>query len=151
MLTNQEIAYIRQVNRRYTQVLGVLSKQTMGTSLTWPQARILIEIGVHHLRTPMALARCLQLDKSYASRLIQQLVKKGILAKSRSRQDSRSVELSLTATGQQVFAQIDQESNQLIKGLLQGLSPQDQRAYLHSVQTIDRLLFQERSKEHVGN
>ena len=63
MLTDQEIDSIRAFNRHYTQVLGVLNKRTFDTDLTWPEGRILIEVAVNHLDTPMAVTRALHLHK----------------------------------------------------------------------------------------
>ncbi|HJA46276.1 MAG TPA: MarR family winged helix-turn-helix transcriptional regulator [Candidatus Limosilactobacillus excrementigallinarum] len=141
MLSKNEIENIRAFNRQYTQVLGVLNKRTFDTDLTWPEGRILIEVGVNHLDTPMAVAKALKLDKSYASRTIKKLVDKKILKKTPSTTDSRSINISLTKYGEKVFYDINQKSNDLIKKMIEDLSPAEQDKYFESIQTINSLLF----------
>ena len=138
MLTDQEIDSIRAFNRHYTQVLGVLNKRTFDTDLTWPEGRILIEVAVNHLDTPMAVTRALHLDKSYASRTIKRLTDKGILQKT---PDSRSINISLTEHGRAVFEDINQKSNDLIKKMIEDLSPAEQEEYFQSIEAINKLLF----------
>ncbi|WP_283583682.1 MarR family winged helix-turn-helix transcriptional regulator [Limosilactobacillus difficilis] len=141
MLDKQQIAEIRDFNRQYTRALGVFNRKIFGTDLSWADARIIVEIGINHLNSPSLLARKLNIDKSYVSRIINKLVKKGFLTKTASVQDSRAVELHFTAAGQQLFKQINERSNDLIDEIIKGLTDQEQREFWHSVQTANRLLF----------
>lgn len=151
MLSAQQINAIRAFNRQYTQVWGVLNKRTFGTDLTWPEGRILIEIGVNHLNTPMKIANRLQLDRSYTSRLINKLVKKEIVVKTPSATDSRSVNLTLTADGRRLFNDVNQKSNELIQDLLQHLSPLEQEQYFNNIMEINRLLFKEGTRHEMAD
>ena len=151
MLTNQEINYIRSFNRHYTQVLGVLNKRTFDTNLTWPEGRILIEVAVNHLNTPIAISKALKMDKSYVSRTVKHLEAKNILVKKLSPTDSRSVNLFLTKYGQDVFRDINSKSNNLIKDMIVKLSPAEQEEFLKSIHKINDLLFRERENNNVGN
>jgi DNA-binding MarR family transcriptional regulator len=146
MLTEEQINRIRAFNRHYTQVLGVLNKRTFDTNLTWPEGRILLEVGINHLATPMAVANQLQLDKSYASRIIKRLTDKGLIAKRPSPTDSRSINISLTDQGWHVFDDINQKSNLLIEGLISDLSAKEQDQYWKSIMTINRLIFKNGGK-----
>ncbi|WP_267202660.1 MarR family winged helix-turn-helix transcriptional regulator [Limosilactobacillus kribbianus] len=141
MLSEQQINEVRAFNRHYTQVLGVLNKRTFDTKLTWPEGRILLEIGINHLSTPMMVANRLQLDKSYASRTIKRLTDKGLIAKTPSPTDSRSVNIALTDKGQVVCDDINQKSNLLIEGLIGDLSEEEQERYFKCIMTINQLLF----------
>lgn len=141
MLSEQQINEVRAFNRHYTQVLGVLNKRTFDTKLTWPEGRILLEIGINHLSTPMMVANRLQLDKSYASRTIKRLTDKGLIAKAPSPTDSRSVNIALTDKGQVVCDDINQKSNLLIEGLISDLSEEEQERYFKCIMTINQLLF----------
>ncbi|MCH3921865.1 MarR family winged helix-turn-helix transcriptional regulator [Limosilactobacillus sp.] len=141
MLSEQQINEVRAFNRHYTQVLGVLNKRTFDTKLTWPEGRILLEIGINHLSTPMMVANRLQLDKSYASRTIKRLTDKGLIAKTPSPTDSRSVNIALTDKGQVVCDDINQKSNLLIEGLISDLSEEEQERYFKCIMTINQLLF----------
>lgn len=118
-----------------------MNKRTFDTDLTWPEGRILIEVAVNHLDTPMAVTRALHLDKSYASRTIKRLADKGILQKTPSPMDSRSINISLTEHGRAVFEDINQKSNDLIKKMIEDLSPAEQEEYFQSIEAINKLLF----------
>lgn len=94
----------------------------------------------------MAVERALNLDKSYVSRTIKRLVDKGILEKTPSATNSRSINIALTEEGQEVFTDINQKSNNLIKDILAELSPAEQEEYRKSITTINRLLFKKGSE-----
>lgn len=141
MLSEKKINQIRAFNRDYVIMLGILNKPKYDTNLSWPERRLMIEIGRNHLRTPMALVKKLHLDKSYTSRLINNLNHKGLIEKKRSATDLRSVELSLTGFGQKVFTEIDQLSVKLLQKQLAKLTAAEQDQLFNCLQTADRLLF----------
>ena len=149
MLTDNQIEEIRQFNRRYTQILGVLNKKVFDTNLTWPEGRILIEIGINHITTPMVLAKKLNLDKSYASRTVNKLVKRGILEKNSSPDDLRSVKLNLTEYGWDVFNDVNQRSNSLMKEVLSPLSNTQQKEFFNNIESLNTLLFAEGEEKNV--
>lgn len=141
MLSTQQINMMRQFNRQYTQALGILNKHTFDMDLTYPEGRVLIEIADQAPVTPMTLSKRLGLDKSYISRIIKQLEKKGILSKERSKQDMRSVEVQLTAHGQEIFEQVNDRSNKQVAGLLAGLSADQQEKIFNDAMEMNMLLF----------
>jgi DNA-binding MarR family transcriptional regulator len=141
VLNLAQIGQIRDFNRQYVIQLGVLSRKTYQTDLTWPQARLVIEMGLHHLNTPIELSRQLNLDKSYTSRLIKQLVSRGIIVKEPSAVDARSINLRLTPDGDKIFQQLNQRSNQQVQALLSGLTPDQQTEFFTAIQTINTLIF----------
>lgn len=146
MLSKAEIKQIRQFNRHYTQVLGVLNKQIFGTDLSWPEGRILIEIGLNHLTSPMQVAERLQLDRSYTSRTINRLAKKGLIEKLPSPTDGRAWHLRLTAAGQATFDAVNQKSDEQITDLLAPLTPAEQAEVFQSITTLAALLFKHERK-----
>ncbi len=146
MLTTEKIRRIRQLNRDYTRVLGVMNKQIFGTTLSWPEGRIMIEIGLNHLTAPMQVASRLGLDRSYTSRTINRLVKRGLIEKLPSPTDSRSVQLRLTPEGRRVFAQINTRSDDQLVDLIRDLSTAEQEELYASFATIDKLLFKREGK-----
>lgn len=147
MLTTQQISRMRQFNRQYTQALGILNKHTFDMDLTYPEGRVLIEIADNEPVTPMTLAKRLGLDKSYTSRIIKQLAKKGILSKERSKQDMRSVDVQLTIYGRQIFEQVNDRSNQQVARLLAGLSADQQEKIFNDVMEVNKLLFERDDKD----
>lgn len=141
MLTDDQINQIRHFNRQYTQALGVLNKHVFNMELTLPEGRVLIEINQNPSATPLLIANHLSLDKSYTSRIINQLVKKGLINKAKSEKDLRSVNLNLTKAGFEVFNIINKRSNQQITNLLSNLSSPQQDEYFKAVMKIDELIF----------
>lgn len=141
MLSEEEIKQIRSFNRQYVIKLGILNKPNYATNLSWAERRIMIEIGVNHLTTPMSISKKLNLDKSYTSRLINHLVKKGLVIKTPSPKDSRSVELSMTDEGIKTFNAINTESNHQVEEMIAKLSENDQQKFFECIKTAKNLLF----------
>ena len=141
MLTTEQINQIRSFNRQYVVKLGILTKPTYATDLSWAERRIMIEIGLNHLTTPMAISKKLTIDKSYTSRLINHLVKKELIIKSPSPTDSRSVELNFTEKGIQTFKDINDESNLQVKEMIQKLNSDQQEEFFKCITTAKNLLF----------
>ncbi|WP_308555877.1 MarR family winged helix-turn-helix transcriptional regulator [uncultured Lactobacillus sp.] len=141
MLSKEQIFQIREFNRHYTQALGILNKNIFNMNLTWPEGRILIEIGLNKYATPMAIANNLQMDKSYTSRIINNLVKKDIVTKRPSPEDKRSVQIQLTDHGTQVFNEVNENSNKQVNNLLDHLSASQKEKYFNDIMEINQLIF----------
>lgn len=141
MLSKEQIFQIREFNRHYTQALGILNKNIFNMNLTWPEGRILIEIGLNKYATPMAIANNLQMDKSYTSRIINNLVKKDIVTKRPSPKDKRSVQIQLTDHGTQVFNEVNENSNKQVNNLLDHLSASQKEKYFNDIMEINQLIF----------
>lgn len=141
MLNQSEISNIRNFNRRYTKLLGILNRHVFDTPLTWTEGRVILEISFNHDKTPIEVANNLDLDKSYTSRILKRFEKNGLISKSPSLTDSRSVELSLTEAGQKLVKQLDDRSDQQINDLLVDLTTEQQKQFYQAMQTLDELLF----------
>ena len=141
MLNKSEISSIRNFNRDYTKLLGIMNKKVLNTPLSWTEGRVLLEISFNNDKTPIEVATNLDLDKSYTSRILNRFEKNGLISKSPSATDSRSVELSLTVEGQRMVKELDDRSDQQIKDLLANLSPTEQQNFFQSMATLDKLLF----------
>ncbi|CAJ1202639.1 hypothetical protein CPR19088_GLDEOEPO_01003 [Companilactobacillus paralimentarius] len=141
MLNQSEISAIRNFNRDYTKLLGIMNKKVLNTPLSWTEGRVLLEISFNNDKTPIEVATNLELDKSYTSRILKRFEKNDLISKSPSATDSRSVELSLTADGQKLVKELDDRSNQQIKDLLTDLSTAEQKQFYQAMATLDNLLF----------
>ncbi|NVY95792.1 MarR family transcriptional regulator [Lactobacillus sp. DCY120] len=145
VLPKKQINQIRDFNRQYTQALGVLDKRLLGPTLNWTEARVLLEIKLNHCPTPLALARLLDLDKSYTSRIIKKLVQKQLVSKTASTQDLRSVTLTLTAKGDEVARDLDQKSQEQIRWLLRNLNAAEQEEFYTGIRKLAQLLTKGKS------
>jgi DNA-binding MarR family transcriptional regulator/GNAT superfamily N-acetyltransferase len=90
--------------------------------------------------TASALARELDLDAGYLSRLLRSLRERGLIRSERSKEDARHVELRLSAAGKRAFAPLDARSRDEVGALLAGLNEDQQQRLLQSIRTIHQLL-----------
>lgn len=141
MLDHSEILAIRNFNRDYTKLLGILNRKVLDTPLSWTEGRVLLEISFNNDKTPIEVASNLQLDKSYTSRILNRFEKHGLISKSPSLIDSRSIELHLTTTGKALVKELDDRSDQQIKDLLSDLSADQQKEFYQAMTVLDKLLF----------
>jgi len=141
LLNKSEISTIRNFNRDYTKLLGIMNKRVLNTPLSWTEGRVILEISFHNDKTPIEIANHLNLDKSYTSRILKRFEKNGLLDKSPSPTDSRSVELHLTTAGKALVKELDQRSDQQINDLLGNLSAEQQQQFYQALETLDQLLF----------
>lgn len=141
MLDKTERSNIRDFNRRYTKLLGILNKRVFDTPLSWTEGRIILEIFFNDDKTPIEVANNLELDKSYTSRILNRFEKNGWLKKTPSPTDSRSVRLSLTTDGLHLAQKVDDRSDEQIEDLLSDLSPAEQQQFYQAIATLDQLIF----------
>jgi DNA-binding MarR family transcriptional regulator/GNAT superfamily N-acetyltransferase len=118
-----EVAAVREFNRFYTNVLGLLREGLLDTPYSLTEARIIFELAREHQTVAGQLRRWLDIDAGYLSRILARFEADGILSRSRSPKDARRQVIGLTATGRAVFAKLESLSAGQIRGLLARLSP----------------------------
>ncbi|HLG88778.1 MAG TPA: helix-turn-helix domain-containing GNAT family N-acetyltransferase [Alphaproteobacteria bacterium] len=124
-----EVAAVRGFNRFYTSRIGVLGDRYLGSPFSLTEGRVLYELASRDRPTAAQLARDLDLDAGYLSRILRNFEQKGLLRKTRSAADGRESLLALTDEGRAAFAPLDQRSRDIVAALLSGL-PSDRRARL---------------------
>jgi DNA-binding MarR family transcriptional regulator/GNAT superfamily N-acetyltransferase len=134
------VAALRSFNRFYTRRIGVLDERLYGTPFTLPQTRVLWELAHHDGITAGELARLLDLDAGYLSRLLAALKSKRLVRARRSPADARQSMLTLTASGQRAFAPMDAHSQAQVGALLAPLDGPSRRRLLNATRTIESLL-----------
>ncbi|MED4779850.1 MarR family winged helix-turn-helix transcriptional regulator [Brevibacillus choshinensis] len=142
-LSDPFIADIRQFNRFYTNILGVLDKHVLDTGYSLTEARVLLEIGFMEQCIANQLVDKLEIDRSYMSRIIAKLRKNGLLEKESSTLDYRTRLLRLTPKGKALFQHLNERSDEQIMRLLGGLSRKEIKeihaSMLFIQQKLDRL------------
>ena len=136
----ERIGTVRQFNRFFTRQIGVLREGLLHSPYSLTEARILFELGQSNQVTASKLGRELGLDAGYLSRILARLEQQGLLEKVRSENDGRQLLLSLTASGREAFALLDQRSREEVAEMLEDLSEEDQQHLLKAMQTIESLL-----------
>jgi DNA-binding MarR family transcriptional regulator/GNAT superfamily N-acetyltransferase len=131
---------VRRFNRFYTKQIGVLRKGYLDSPFSLGEGRVLYELV--HRKHPIAaeLAKELDLDAGYLSRLLATFEKRGLIARKASGADARQSHLSLTARGRQIFDPLDAKSQQHAAAMLSKLSFADQKRLVEAMQTIEKLL-----------
>ena len=133
------LAEVRRFNRTVTEHIGVLHDHYLGRGLTLGQARLVWEIGSagSELRT---LRARLGLDSGYLTRLVAQLVERGLVTTEPSAADRRSRLARLTREGLAERALLDERSDELALGVLDRLDEHERAELTAAMRTVEQLL-----------
>ncbi len=137
---DQQVEAVRRFNRFYTKRIGVLHEGLLGSALSLTEVRVLYELAHREQPTAAALAKELALDAGYLSRILRGFKKRGLIAKTPSRNDARQNLLSLTARGREAFAPLNQRSHDEVAAMLGELTAGEQRRLIEGMSTIETLL-----------
>jgi DNA-binding MarR family transcriptional regulator/N-acetylglutamate synthase-like GNAT family acetyltransferase len=138
---------VRRFNRFYTRRVGALRAGLLGSPHPLPEARLIYEIGRRGECSAAELARDLDLDAGYLSRLLQGLKRRGLLSARRSARDARARVLALTAKGSKTHAQLDARSRDEVAGMLGGLGGGERERLVGALRTVESLLEKESAVE----
>ena len=145
MPTPDRIAAVRRFNRFYTARIGVLRDAIHHSKFTLAEARVLYELAQRQTTaqtatTAGAIARALDLDPGYLSRILARFLRRRLIARTRSDDDGRQHLLRLTEAGRKAFAPLDAGARQEIGALLAPLSDPAQSALVAAMARIETLL-----------
>src|ERR1700740_1803083 len=105
-----QIAAVRRFNRYYTRQIGVLRKAFLDSPYSLAEARVLYEIASQGSPTASDIARRLDLDAGYLSRVLRNFEKRGLIRRHISPKDGRQSHLTLTPHGRKSFVPLDARS-----------------------------------------
>jgi DNA-binding MarR family transcriptional regulator/GNAT superfamily N-acetyltransferase len=139
---------IRRFNRFYTRQIGVLQEKLLHSPFSLTEGRVLYEIGYHgdsgtpRATTPTAadLAKVLDLDVGYLSRILQRFARRRLITRTTSAADARQAHLALTARGQAALAPLQQLARDEVAVMLRHLSPADRGRVVDAMRLIQRSL-----------
>ena len=137
------IAAMRRFNRFYTRRIGLLRKSYLGSAFSLAEMRVLFEIAHDDQPSATDIARRLDLDAGYLSRLLRNFEDRGLVARSRSKVDARQSHLELTPRGQRAFEPIEARSQREIGSMLAKLSKAEQARLLAAMRSIEGILAQD--------
>jgi DNA-binding MarR family transcriptional regulator/GNAT superfamily N-acetyltransferase len=136
----EHVAALRAFNRFYTRRIGVLNEHLLDTRFSLPESRVLWELAHSPGTSASALARELELDAGYLSRLLASLRERGLVKAQRAADDGRRTLLTLSAAGRRAFAPLDRRSQQQMAGLLAPLPQPAQQDLVDAVRRLQALL-----------
>jgi DNA-binding MarR family transcriptional regulator/GNAT superfamily N-acetyltransferase len=131
---------IRRFNRFYTRRIGALHEGLLASKFTLTESRLLWEMAHRDRLTATELARELDLDAGYLSRLLRSFKERGLIKSARATDDARHQHLSLTPAGKRAFAPINARSQNDVSALLGTLAEAQQQQLLASMTRIEQLL-----------
>src|ERR1700759_2546263 len=102
-----QVSAVRRFNRFYTRQIGVLQEALLESEFSLTEARVLYELNDRGCAKAADLVRDLNLDAGYLSRLLRRFETKRLIARKSSPADGRQSEITLTARGKAVFAELD--------------------------------------------
>jgi DNA-binding MarR family transcriptional regulator/GNAT superfamily N-acetyltransferase len=137
---SDRVERLRAFNRFYTRRIGVLHEGLLHTPFTLTESRLLWELAHRGTCTATELARALDLDAGYLSRLLRGFDERGLLKSNRSSEDARQVNLSLSAAGRRAFAPLNARSQQQVLALLDTVPEAQQQQLLQAFGLVQRLL-----------
>ena len=136
----QHIEAVRRFSRFYTRRIGVLHEGLLDSPFTLTEGRVVYELAHHETTTAAELAKELDLDPGYLSRMLKSLEQRGYLVRRPAEADGRQTILALSEQGETAFAEINARSRAHVGGLLDPLSPDDQARLVEALATVTRLL-----------
>jgi DNA-binding MarR family transcriptional regulator/GNAT superfamily N-acetyltransferase len=135
---------MRRFNRFYTRTIGVLHENLAATRFNLTESRVLWELAHREQTTAAELARELDLDPGYLSRLLRRFKEQKLIRGERAPADARHLHLTLAPAGRRAFAPLDRQSAADVERLLAGLADREQRRLLAAMAEIETLLGERR-------
>ena len=133
-----DIARMRRFNRFYTRAIGTLD--LVGSTFTLTEARVLYELGAREQPLATAIARDLELDEGYLSRILRQFEERKLIRRTPSATDARRSLLELTRAGRMELARLNRLTDAQVGRLLSPLPDADRERLLTAMRTIEEIL-----------
>src|SRR5689334_7027575 len=98
------VAAVREFNRFYTNVIGLLRGKYLDTPYSLTESRLLFELGQREATEVTDLRRVVDIDPGYLSRILARFESDGLVARQRSAVDGRRQVIRLTGPGREGIA-----------------------------------------------
>lgn len=134
------IADIREFNRFYTGILGLLDRYYLDSGYSLTEVRTLFELSGSAGCTANDVIQKLKIDPSYMSRILAKFHKAGLLEKRPSESDSRAKVVRLTEKGQALAGDLIRSSDREIGRLVADLNGKECREVWRAVRTLEKYL-----------
>ena len=121
----ETISGIREFNRFYTNIMGLIDEHILNTGYSLTEARILHELYETGSCTANALSLKLNIDKSYLSRIYKKFEESGLILKEISNDDGRAQLVKLTQKGLKTIKSLIEKSNIQVEKLLAPLCDEE--------------------------
>jgi DNA-binding MarR family transcriptional regulator/ribosomal protein S18 acetylase RimI-like enzyme len=134
------VAAVREFNRFYTNVIGLLREGLLDTPYSLTEARVIFELARADDAEVAELRAWLDIDRGYLSRILARFEADGLVTRRRSASDGRRQVISLTEPGRSAFRNLDDRSAGQIGALLAQHSAADRRRLTVAMATIREVI-----------
>jgi DNA-binding MarR family transcriptional regulator len=141
---DKTINEIRKFNRFYLVNMGFLSSNYWGSEYSIAETRILFEIMTQGICIQSNIVKALHIDKSYLSRIIDRLCKKGLVEKKNAAYDKRAMEIMLTDKGKTESEKLIALTNRRIESQITELSTDECDQLCNALCTVMTILEKEK-------
>jgi DNA-binding MarR family transcriptional regulator/GNAT superfamily N-acetyltransferase len=138
--TDQEVAAVRDFNRFYTNVLGLLREGLLDTPYTLTEARVIFELARADSTEVGTLRASLDIDAGYLSRILARFEADGLVTRQRLGSDRRRQVIGLTAQGRSAFMMLEDRASRQIASLLAGHGAADRRRLTGAMADIREII-----------
>lgn len=133
---------IREFNRFYMPALDLLGNHYLGSEYSAAEARVLFEVYENDGCNAAHIAKNMNIDKSYLSRIIKSHEKKDYIVRSVSLSDSRSFDIHLTEQGKERTEDLIRKSNRQIGEMIDPLSAAEYKKLIAALDAVTDILKQ---------
>jgi DNA-binding MarR family transcriptional regulator/N-acetylglutamate synthase-like GNAT family acetyltransferase len=134
------VAAVREFNRFYTNVIGLLRGKYLDTPYSLTEARLLFELAQRDASEVTDLRRVVDIDAGYLSRILARFEADGLIWRQRSAADARRQVIRLTEAGHSVIAGLDARSAGQTREMLADVRAEDRRRMLDGMRVITEVL-----------
>ena len=131
---------IRGFNRFYTNIIGLLDQHFLDSPFSLTEGRVLYEICKTADCSAKKIRAHIAIDEGYLSRILDSFVKRGLIQKTPSPKDGRLRIIVPTEKGKVEFSNLNDNSNQLISRMIDGLSAEEREDLLNKMEGIRAML-----------
>ena len=131
---------VRRFNRFYTRRIHILDEAHLKSDFSLAAVRVLYELAHRDTASAAELARELDLDAGYLSRILRDLARRHLVTRQRADDDARRSLLRLTARGRARYAVLDSRASDDIAAILDPLPQASRRRLVASMDAIGSIL-----------
>lgn len=139
-MKEKDVESVRQFNRFYTNIIGLVDNHLLDSPYSLPEARVIYELKHQQPCTASDIIHTIEMDKGYLSRVLNQFTRKGLINKSKNKEDARVSYLTLSSKGQVEFNKLNKASVDQINSMTQKLSAANQASLVNHMKAIQKLL-----------
>ncbi len=135
-----QVAEMRSFNRFYTNLIGLLNNHIYASPYSLTEVRILYEINNRGQVTARGIMEMISIDEAYLSRIILRFERSKLIRKEQSKTDKRVFYITPTAKGREVFAKLNDRSQESLRNVLEKLSATERADLVNHLQQVQQLL-----------